>query len=247
MKEERMIMGMPVTVEIADASAGKDAFNEVFSYFDYVDKKFSTYKGESEISKINRNELAVKDWSDDMGEIFFLSEKTKEETDGFFDIKTPEGKFDPSGIVKGWAIRNAAGIISEKGFRNFYVEAGGDIQTSGNNEKGTPWRVGIKNPFNKKEIVKVISVSGEGVATSGMYERGEHIYNPKTGASASKDVASITVIGPDIYEADRFATAAFAMGAEGISFIENLKGFDGYMIDGKGVATMTSGFKKYAA
>lgn len=236
---------MPVAVEIADAAAGKDIFNEVFSYFDYVDKKFSTYKEESEISKINRKELDARDWSDDMGEIFFLSERTKEETKGFFDIKTPEGKFDPSGIVKGWAIRNAAKIISRKGFHDFYVEAGGDIQTSGNNEKGAPWRIGIKNPFNKKEIIKVISVSGEGVVTSGIYEKGEHIYNPKTGASAPKDIVSLTVVGPDVYEADRFATAAFAMGADGINFIENLEGLEGYMINDKGIATMTSGFKKY--
>jgi len=238
-------MGMPVAVEITDPSAGKDIFDEVFSYFHCIDDKFSTYKEESEISKINRKELEEENWSGDMREIFALSKKTKEETNGFFDIKTPGGEYDPSGIVKGWAIWNAAKIIEKNGFHNFYVEAGGDIQTSGNNEKGMPWRVGIKSPFNKKEIVKVISVSGEGVATSGIYERGEHIYNPKTGGNAPKNIVSLTVVGPNIYEADRFATAAFAMGAGGINFIENLDGLEGYMIDDKGTATMTSGFKKY--
>jgi len=237
-------MGMPVSVEIADSSAEENMFNEVFSYFDYVDGKFSIYKEESEISKINRKELDEKDASADMREIFALSEKTNKETKGYFDIKTPEGKYDPSGLVKGWAIFNAAKIISKAGLHNFYVEAGGDIQTSGKNEKGEPWRVGIRDPFKKDEIVKVIAVSGEGVATSGIYERGEHIYNPKTGG-VPKDVASLTVVGPDIYEADRFATAAFAMGADGINFIEGLRGFGGYMIDYKGIATMTSGFKKY--
>ena len=237
-------MGMPIAVEIADYSAGKDIFGEVFGYFEYVDGKFSTYKKESEISKINRKEISEKDWSGDMREVFALSEKTKKETNGFFDIKTPEGEYDPSGLVKGWAIRNAAKIIGEKGFRDFYVEAGGDIQTGGKNGKGEPWRVGIRNPFNKKEIVKVIAVSGEGVATSGIYERGEHIYNPKSG-EAPKGNMSITVIGPDVYEADRFATAAFAMGSSGINFIESLNGFEGYMIDENGTATMTSGFSKY--
>jgi FAD:protein FMN transferase len=164
---------------------------------------------------------------------------------GFFDIKTPGGKYDPSGLVKGWAILNAAKIIRKYDFSDFYVEAGGDIQTNGKNEKGMPWRVGIKNPFNKEEIIKVLSVSGQGVATSGIYERGEHIYNPKTGQNMTKDIVSLTVVGPDVYEADRFATAAFAMGADGINFIEELKGFEGYMIDDKGVGTMTSGFEKY--
>ena len=262
MKKQRTIMGMPISVEIiyperfissrlegsrrADGSAGENVFGEVFSYFDYVDGKFSIYKEESEISKINRKELDEKDRSADMREVFELSEKTKEETKGFFDIKTPEGKYDPSGLVKGWAIWNAAKIIDKAGFNNFYVEAGGDIQTSGNNGEGMPWRVGIRNPFNKSEIVKVIAISGQGVATSGVYERGEHIYNPKTGGKAPKDIASITVIGPNIYEADRFATAAFAMGMEGINFIDKLSGLEGYMIDDKGIATMTSGFEKYA-
>ncbi len=239
-------MGMPIAVEIADSSAEKGVFDEVFKYFEYVDGKFSTYKKESEISKINRKEIGENDWSGDMREVFMLSEKTKKETNGFFDIKTPKGEYDPSGLVKGWAIRNAAKIIEKKGLRDFYVEAGGDIQTGGKNGKGEPWRVGIRNPFNKKEIVKVIAVSGEGVATSGIYERGEHIYNPK-GSGAPKGIMSITVVGPDVYEADRFATAAFAMGLSGINFIENLSGFEGYMIDESGTATMTSGFGKYAA
>ncbi len=239
-------MGMPIAVEITDSSAEKGVFDEVFKYFEYVDGKFSTYKKESEISKINRKEVGENDWSGDMREVFMLSEKTKKETSGFFDIKTPKGEYDPSGLVKGWAIRNAAKIIEKKGIRDFYVEAGGDIQTSGKNGKGEPWRVGIRNPFNKKEIVKVIAASGEGVATSGIYERGEHIYNPKSG-DAPKGIMSITVVGPDIYEADRFATAAFAMGLSGINFIENLSGLEGYMIDESGTATMTSGFGKYAA
>jgi thiamine biosynthesis lipoprotein len=59
------------------------------------------------------------------------------------------------------------------------------------------------------------------------------------------DIVGLTVIGPNIYEADRFATAAFAMGREGIMFIENLAGFEGYMIDQHGQATFTSHFTRY--
>lgn len=238
-------MGMPVAVEIIGAAAGDEAFDETFAYFDYIDGKFSTYKDNSEISKINRKEIMEKDWSKDMKEIFYLSEKTKQETGGFFNIKTPGGKYDPSGIVKGWAIRNAAKILEKRGLEDFYVEAGGDIQTSGKNEKGKKWRIGIRNPFDKSKIVKVIAVSGEGVATSGTYERGEHIYNPKNG-KAPTGIVSLTVVGPNVYEADRFATAAFAMGKEGINFIEKTPDLEGYMIDKNGTATMTSGFSKYA-
>jgi thiamine biosynthesis lipoprotein len=95
------------------------------------------------------------------------------------------------------------------------------------------------------EIVKVLAVSNCGVATSGTSIRGPHIYNPKIDGQLVTDVVSLTVIGPNIYEADRFATAAFAMGEEGIRFIERLEGFEGYMIDQRGLATFTSGFARY--
>jgi thiamine biosynthesis lipoprotein len=96
-----------------------------------------------------------------------------------------------------------------------------------------------------REIVKVLAISNRGVATSGVYIRGQHIYNPKASGQLPTDVISLTVIGPNIYEADRFATAAFAMGEAGIRFIERLEGFEGYMIDQQRRATFTSGFTRY--
>ena len=115
------------------------------------------------------------------------------------------------------------------------------------NDAGQDWRVGIRNPFNMDEIVKVLSATECGVATSGTYVRGQHIYNPKDEGQLVLDILSLTVIGPDIYEADRFATAAFVMGKAGIAFIESLEGFEGYMIDKDKRATYTSGFERYVA
>ena len=120
----------------------------------------------------------------------------------------------------------------------------------GHNAAGEPWSIGIKNPFKQTEIVKTLRVSGVGVATSGTYIRGDHIYNPKAaresgGGNPIDEIVSLTVIGPNIYEADRFATAAFAMGADGIHFIEGLSGYEGYIINKDKIATMTTGFEKY--
>jgi thiamine biosynthesis lipoprotein len=238
------MMGMPIMIEIADASATEEAFTAVFDYFQYVDNKFSTYKDNSEIMQINRNELCLEDASEDMKIVFALADQTQQETYGYFDIRH-NGMIDPSGIVKGWAIYNAAILLQNLGYQNFYVDAGGDIQTLGKSEHGETWRVGICNPFNIREIVKVISVSNCGVATSGTYARGQHIYDPTSGTETLDDVLSITVIGSNIYEADRFATAAFAMGKAGIDFIDSLQDFEGYMIDSNGIATLTSGFKRY--
>lgn len=105
--------------------------------------------------------------------------------------------------------------------------------------------IGIRNPFKHEEIVKVISLSKGGVATSGTYEQGQHIYNPKDRTQKLDEVVSITVVGSNIFDADRFATAAFAMQREGVSFIERLKGFEAYMIDRDGLATETSGWSTY--
>jgi len=247
LKELKWIMGMPITVCLVDEKASQKDIDDVFAYFDYVDEKFSTYKNESEISKINRGEIAPENWSDDMKIVFELSEKTKKETNGYFDISTPEKIYDPSGLVKGWSIWNAAKILDSRGYENFYIDAGGDIEARGKNERGSDWSVGIRNPFGKSrdEIIKKVFISGHGMATSGAYIRGQHIYNPHVGRAPLREVVSVSVIGPNIYEADRFATAAFAMGREGINFIEELDGFEGYAIDKNGIATMTTNFDQY--
>ena len=246
MKETRLIMGMPIEIEIVDNGA-KGALEAAFAYLVSVDERFSTYKETSEISRINRGELSLAAASPLMREVFALAEKTQEETDGYFDIRHPKGHLDPSGIVKGWAILNTAKLIRDAGHEDYLVNAGGDIAMHGKNAKGEEWSVGIRNPFNIHEIVKVVYPHERGVATSGSYIRGAHIYNPHKHDEELADIVSITVIGPDVLEADRFATAAFAMGRAGIEFIERLPGFEGYAIDKDGIAIMTSGFGAYTA
>ena len=234
-------MGMPITVEIVDFVSG-DIFDKVFSFFKYIDQKFSTYKKNSEITKINDLRFTINESSEEMKTIFRLAEQTRKETNGYFDI-FHNGKYDPSGIVKGWAIFNAAKLLNEMGVKNFYIDCGGDVQVQSSKFKVKSWKIGIKNPFKQDEIIKIIYLKNGGVATSGTYIRGSHIYNPK--GQMSDEIVSLTVIGPNVYEADRFATAGFAMGKKGIEFIEKLKGFEGYQINKDGIATMTSGFEKY--
>lgn len=238
-------MGMPITVEIVDRHANEAIFDKIYDYFNHIDQKFSTYKKTSEISAINHQDLAIENASEEMKMVFLLSEETKRETNGYFDIKTPNGDYDPSGLVKGWSIWNAAQLLEKHGFQNFYIDAGGDIQPRGKNAEGKQWAIGIKNPFNEVENVKVVYTNNKGVATSGTYIRGSHIYDPNGNNRAVDEIVSLTVIGPNVHEADRFATAAFAMGKESINFIESLNDFEGYMIDNNKIGTMTTGFEQY--
>lgn len=243
MKQLQLLMGMPITVEILDVGATEADIEKVFASFRAIDETFSTYKEQSEISKINRGELTGDAYSEAMKTILALSEQTRQETRGYFDIRH-DGMLDPSGIVKGWAILQAARMLKAAGFVNFFIDAGGDIQVAGT-KQGHPWRVGIRNPFNRNEHVKVLALTDKGIATSGTAIRGQHIYNPHQPQMPIEEIVSLTVIGPDVYEADRFATAAFAMGKRGIYFIEQLSGFEGYMIDASARATFTSGFERY--
>jgi FAD:protein FMN transferase len=257
MKRTELIMGMPITVAIPDRErAGgvapelrfgtvADAIEAVFDSFRAVDERFSPYKPGSETSRIDRGELAEADSSQEMHEVLALAEGTRLQTAGFFDVRGG-GRFDPSGLVKGWAIDRAARILDEDGFSSFCVEAGGDMELRGANDEGEPWVVGIRSPFEPSRLIRRLRLTDRGIATSGTYIRGEHIWNPKTGEAAN-EIASLTVVGPNVYEADRFATAAFAMGKDGIVFVGSLPGFDAYMVEKTGTATFTPGFARYIA
>ena len=99
-------------------------------------------------------------------------------------------------------------------------------------------------PFDLQQFVEVVHLSDRGIATSGNYTQGEHIQDPIRGVRAT-EIASMTVVGPTACDADRFATAAFAMGEKGIQFIEALDGFEGYMIARDMMSRATSGFDQY--
>lgn len=235
---------MPIRVDLPEPGHAAH-IESVFGYFRAVDERFSTYKDGSEISRINRGEIDAPEYSGEMREVFALARKAKRETGGYFDIKRPDGSIDPSGAVKGWAINNAARILDASGVADYLIDASGDIALSGMNERGADWSVGIRNPFESGAVVTVVYPRGRGIATSGSYLRGAHIYDPHDPSRPLDEIVSITVIGRDVLEADLYATAAFAMGRAGLRFIESKDGLEAYMIDRTGLAASTSGFAAF--
>ena len=127
MKQTQLIMGMPITIEVADARAPADIFERVFGYFTAIDRTFSTYKPNSEISRINNREITIEQASQDMRTIVALAEQTRRETNGYFDIARG-GAYYPCGIGKVWGVYQGAHIMRGTGCRNFYVDAGRAIQ-----------------------------------------------------------------------------------------------------------------------
>jgi FAD:protein FMN transferase len=245
-KITRILMDMPITVEICGGSMTD--IDKVFDYFVSIDNQFSTFKSDSEISLYNQKKITDDQLSADMKLVLKLCEDTRLATHGYFDINRPDGTLDPSGLVKGWAINNAADLIKSWGYQSYFVDAGGDIQVNGLNSQKKPWTIGIRNPQNRDQNIKIIACPPEceafGVATSGTYIRGQHVYDPFD-SSPINEIVSLTVIGPNVYEADRFATAAFAMRDKGVAFISTLAGFEAYSINNQGIAVFTPGFNRY--
>ncbi len=247
MEMTRAIMDMPITVSIPPMlgiEAPDEVFEAVFAYFTEVDERFSPFKAESEVSRISRGELALEEASPQMAEVLRICDETARETGGYFSAWYG-GSFDPSGVVKGWAVREASRLLDELGFRDHCIDAGGDIEARGVNAEGRPWEIGIRNPFDPSTIIKVLHLSDRGIATSGTYIRGDHIYNPKTGEPVVDGAASLTVVGPDVCEADRLSTPAFAMGEGGLGFLAMTSGVDAYVVGRDGMALYTPGLARY--
>ena len=188
-------MGMPVRVE-GDLDVAR-----AFGWLRWVDATFSTYRATSDISRLDRGEAFEPHPL--VREVLARCEALRAETGGLFDVRAG-GRLDPSGYVKGWAVERAAAF----GRGRFLIDAGGDIVLRG------AWRVGIRHPYEPGRLAAAIAVSDCAVATSGTYERGPHIVDPRTGRPAT-GLASVTVIGRDLGTADAYATAAFVAGDPG--------------------------------
>lgn len=235
------VMGMPVTINVRDGDGGVDA---AFAELGRIDAVFSPFAPDSAVSQINDGRLRIDEASAEVQEVLTRCDGYEATTDGFFSAWRG-AVLDPSGFVKGWAIARACAILDAHGHRSYFVDAGGDVQTRGEND-GEPWRIGIRHPVEHGSVVRVVLGRDLAVATSGTYEKGPHIHDPHTGQPA-EELVSLTVVGPSIVEADVQATAAFAMGGRAIGYLEALPGYEAYAIGPDLRATWTSGFDALCA
>ena len=243
------VMGMAVSIDIRDHDAPASAIGDVVEWLHHVDDTFSTHKAESAISSIGRGELGLDDADDEIREVLRLCEDLRRDTDGAFDafeVPAPNGtRFDPSGVVKGWSIDRAADILEQHGCKNFCINAGGDIAIRGNPVGDQPWRVGIRHPDDAQSLALVINARRRlGIATSATYERGAHIIDPHSGQYPT-DLASVTVVGPDLTLADAYATAVFVMGLDGLAWLARHRDYDAYAITHDDTTHWTNGFVRY--
>jgi thiamine biosynthesis lipoprotein len=230
-------MGTAVSFDVRAARSGsapEAAMDDAMAWLHDVDARFSTYRAESEISRIARGELDAAAASPDVRWILHRCARLREQTGGFFDARAG-GRLDPSALVKGWAVQRAADGLRIAGVERFCINAGGDVVAA-----GPAWCVGIRHPLDAHAVAAVVEAEDLAVATSALYERGGHVLTPS--GRPPEGVLSVTVTGPDLGIADAYATAALAMGSDGPAWTLRLDGYEAMTILADERVLTTPGF-----
>jgi thiamine biosynthesis lipoprotein len=228
-------MGTTVSLDLCGVppSLARALADETFGFLREIDAQFSTYRADSEVCSPSeapspRMQLVL----DRCSTLWTI-------TQGYFDAYAT-GRLDPSGFVKGWAVQVASDRLIEAGAVNHCLNAGGDLIIRGLVD-GRPWRIGVRHPFEPDQVCCVVSGADLAVATSGVYERGHHVVDPFTGTPA-RGLRSVTVTGPDLGDADAYATAAVAMGMAGLDWLAILTGYECAVVTDEGRLFTSPGF-----
>ena len=236
-------MGTVFSLDLRD-DVPTDLVDRAFAELHAIDTRFSTYRTDSEVSRLGRGELPSSEISDQLREVLELADQLRRTSGGAFDVHRhrADGGFDPSGIVKGWALERAQGLLDEGGARNYTLNGGGDVVARGTADGGLPWRIGIAHPTERDRVAAVLGLTDLAVATSGSYERGDHIRDPRTGRSP-EELWSVSVVGPSILWADAYATTAYVMGLDGLGWVAAQAGYGACAITRGGRLVTTDRFE----
>jgi thiamine biosynthesis lipoprotein len=168
---------------------------------------------------------------------------TLDRRDGTILLKRPL-VLDLGAVAKGLAVDLVARDLTSRGFRDFSVEAGGDVYARGCNTAGLPWQVGIQHPRAANRLVRTVPVSDGAVCTSGDYERSApdgslHVVDARTRRCPTALLASVSVLAPTAMAADGLSTAAMLLGRErGLRLLVE-QGLAGLMVQADGTIVTT--------
>ena len=187
-----------------------------------VEHVFSTFRHDSDISRLRRGELTLQDADPRVALVHAACADAKSATSGLFDA-WQQGWFDPTGYVKGWAAEAAARttllpLLRVAGIHAAGLGVGGDLQLFTAPGSEWVWRIGIADPARPGGVAATVEVVTGAVATSGTAERGSHIVDPRTG-TPTDSVASATVVADGLASADLWATTAVIAGFDDLSWI----------------------------
>lgn len=234
-------MGTVVSVSYGASTTSDEVASlteKIFDIFHNFDCEFSTYRDDSLISRINSSSSESVNISKRATQVFEIAEQYRVLTDGHFSIIDPNGKTDPSGIVKAYAIQEAGLYLDTLGISKWCINAGGDILTSG---VGNGLHAGIVSPSDRSELISDIVLRDPFVslATSGHAERGNHIWSPK---GYQSDVLQASVVSDDIIFSDVMATAIIACGSSALRWIESRENAEALLVKKDGSFLITEGY-----
>jgi thiamine biosynthesis lipoprotein len=204
-----------------------------------ADAVFSTWDPGSPVSRLRRGAATLADMPGEVGNVLAECRAASSASHGWFDSWAMPGGVDPTGLVKGWAVDRALAVLRDEGVGGALINGGGDVAAYGRPAPGERWRAGIRHPWRPGALAAVVEVRAA-VATSGCYERGPHLIDPRTGRPASR-AASATVTGPQLGLADALATAVAVGGDEALAAVAALDGYEAYLIRPDGSEVDTGG------
>lgn len=216
------VMGTAITFDVRDQLPEgqlRQAIAAAVLRLHEVDRDFSTYREDSWVRRLQRQEVQPEACPPDVRRVLDLCEHYRHLTQGWFDAAyAGPGTVDPTGLVKGWATAAAVQVLQAAGLQNACVNAGGDVLAIGLPEPGRAWSIGIVDPADAQSVAERVVGDPDGaplaVATSGVQQRGQHVLNPHTQQPAAA-LRSATATGVDLTACDVWATALMAAGAEG--------------------------------
>ncbi|WP_250009873.1 FAD:protein FMN transferase [Actinoplanes sp. M2I2] len=242
------IMGLPVSIHLrGDQLTGDDVEQRiaaVFAELHHVDAVLSPYRDSSDLSAWERGALRLADADPLLAQVVALCEQARHRTGGWFDPRglpdprTGEPRYDPSGLVKGWAVERAARHLQALDGYGWCLNAGGDVLVHAPADQPA-WRIGLEHPHDPARIMRVVERRTGAVATSGSTHRGAHIIDPRT-RKPTTAVRAVTVIGPTLLWADVYATAAAAQGPAALPWLDHRAGYDALLITRSGLLRTTS-------
>jgi len=236
------VMGTVVTIDIYtdDGTCGPEVslgLARARAILRRADAVFSTWKPESPMSRLRRGEIECEETPPEMAEVLEMCAVARELSHGWFDPWALPGGVDPTGYVKGWAAQRAVDALDSSEVAGALINAAGDIASIG---RTMPFRIGIAHPVKHGDLACVVELPGA-IATSGSYERGAHLIDPRSGRPV-ESVASASVTGPDLGLADALATALAVAGGEGLSMFEAIADYEAFIVSRDGTSQWTPGF-----
>ena len=239
------IMGLPISIHVrgprARDEAVERAVERAFGELRADDEMFSTWKPDSPVSRIRDGRDALEAAHPRIRRAAALCELAGQRTGGAFSAWLPDSsgtlRFDPTGLVKGWAVEQALeGLVdrlSALGEHDVLVNAGGDIAVHCERTDTPDWTIAVEDPRDRSRVIQRFGMRRGAVATSGSAARGRHITDPSTGAPAAHLLAA-TVVGPSLTWADVYATAAFVLGRGGLGWLATRRHHAGILVDHDG-------------